>query len=663
MWSTIRKEPSTPGREYFADGSYRARELGEVQVREVSGAPTLPVTVVRSASTANEFGLKRFARTLSTRREILVASLALSLATSGLYLWVVPARYIATASVQLDPLRLPRQEVVTSAPPFDVYSVETQAQLLRTDAIASRVVERLGLADLIAITADNATIRLNSLSAFWNRIVGEPKTNLVQTAIATVKNNLSIRRVGLTYVLEVSYNSVDPERAATIANAYVEEYITDRVQQRIDNAAWLKAQLSEVKNRAESAEQALMDFKAENNSKSAAGYRTQLKGLEAYAESYRTLHDGLLRRYAEISQHPEADARVLDKAHLPRRKSSPRSVLVVAFAAVFGLFSGISAALLFDLFAGFRSVRDVETVLGRLAFGVLPRVRRRHRPEPTIAIERSSSIASSLQGVGRLVVDEPDSPAAETLRAACIAMDRRRRVHGAIIVGVTSALAGEGRSTVCSNLARMIAASGSSVLVIDADRDCSDLPAASMSKPFPGLIEVLLGEIALMDAVWRDTSSNVSILPVGSLGDTDERPSRTLDMASLVISPRMADVMREASANFQYVLVRLQPLTKSCDAVSAVDWADSFLLVVEWQKTSRDAVREALERSNDVANKILGVILNKVDPSYLRRTGVAVAPARAAQDRGRRLTVPSRGYGRPWFGRRRIFQWTRQPAE
>jgi len=205
----------------------------------------------------------------------------------------------------------------------------------------------------------------------------------------------------------------------------------------------------------------------------------------------------------------------------------------------------------------------------------------------------------------------------------------------------------------------MIAASGSSVLVIDADRDCADLSAASTSKSFLGLFEVLVGEIALMDAIWRDTCSGVSILPVGSLGGTDERPSKTLELESLVVSSRMADVMREASANFQYVLVRLQPLTKSCDAISAVDWVDSFLLVVEWQKTSRDAVREALERSNDVANKILGVILNKVDPTYLRRTGVAVSPTRPAQDRGRRLTVPSPGYGRPWFGRRRIFQWTR----
>ena len=88
-------------------------------------------------------------------------------------------------------------------------------------------------------------------------------------AIKVFRSNLSIRRVGVTYVLEISYRSPDPAKAAQIANAVADAYINDQLNTRYQAARrasiWLQERIAELRNQSNTAARAVQDYKEKNN--------------------------------------------------------------------------------------------------------------------------------------------------------------------------------------------------------------------------------------------------------------------------------------------------------------------------------------------------------------------------------------------------------------
>ena len=89
-----------------------------------------------------------------------------------------------------------------------------------------------------------------------------------RAAVGTFEHNLTIRRVGLTYVVNISFQSLSPARAAEIANAVASAYIDDQLEAKFDSArragSWLQARLRELRDQASTAERAVVAFKNKN---------------------------------------------------------------------------------------------------------------------------------------------------------------------------------------------------------------------------------------------------------------------------------------------------------------------------------------------------------------------------------------------------------------
>jgi polysaccharide biosynthesis transport protein len=84
-------------------------------------------------------------------------------------------------------------------------------------------------------------------------------------------------------------------------------------------------------------------------------------------------------------------------------------------------------------------------------------------------------------------------------------------------------------------------------------------------------------------------------------------------------SEAMKDVFNHLRQMYDYVIVDLPPLAPVVDVRASTHLVDSFIFVVEWGATKIDIILHALQRSQIVQERLLGVVLNKVDMGSLGR--------------------------------------------
>jgi succinoglycan biosynthesis transport protein ExoP len=81
----------------------------------------------------------------------------------------------------------------------------------------------------------------------------------------------------------------------------------------------------------------------------------------------------------------------------------------------------------------------------------------------------------------------------------------------------------------------------------------------------------------------------------------------------------MTAILERARERYDYIFIDLPPVVPVVDAKAIASFVDSFVFVIEWAKTSRDVVREAVLGTEAVRQRVVGAVLNKADTSELRR--------------------------------------------
>ena len=155
---------------------------------------------------------------------------------------------------------------------MDSSQVESEVQVLGSESIANAVIDDLKLAnDPEFIGTGNGPI-VGLLSAIFGMDDDTRSLSDLQRkriAIKVLRDNLSIRRIGLTYVLEISYRSPDPAKAAQITNAVADAYINDQLNTKYQAAKrasiWLQERIAELRNQSNVAARAVQDYKEKNN--------------------------------------------------------------------------------------------------------------------------------------------------------------------------------------------------------------------------------------------------------------------------------------------------------------------------------------------------------------------------------------------------------------
>jgi succinoglycan biosynthesis transport protein ExoP len=162
-----------------------------------------------------------------------------SLALAAIYLLVTPAQYTATSLLMLDTRRLQllQQQSLLSELSFDAPAVESQLEVLKSEAIALSVINKLDLVNDPEYSGGAKSLLGSLISTIRGNETSRNEPPLasvrqqpVQQALRSFSNNLSVQRIGRSYVISISFQSLDASKASRIANAVGEAYIQDQLQ-------------------------------------------------------------------------------------------------------------------------------------------------------------------------------------------------------------------------------------------------------------------------------------------------------------------------------------------------------------------------------------------------------------------------------------------------
>jgi capsular exopolysaccharide synthesis family protein len=170
---------------------------------------------------------------------------------------------------------------------------------------------------------------------------------------------------------------------------------------------------------------------------------------------------------------------------------------------------------------------------------------------------------------------------------------------------ICSAIPGEGKSTLASNLAILIALAGSRVLLIDADLRRGVLHALFELPLSPGLSDYLREEIHWRDTVKQTTVANLDVIPRGKV------PRQAGD---LLLGSAADLLLQESIAEYDMVLWDSAPLLAADDAANLCSKVDGMLFVARVGTSSINSVRSCLEEFSQRNAKIIGIVLNAVKP-------------------------------------------------
>ncbi|MDQ3243608.1 MAG: polysaccharide biosynthesis tyrosine autokinase, partial [Gemmatimonadota bacterium] len=334
---------------------------------------------------------------------------------------------------------------------------------------------------------------------------------------------------------------------------------------------------------------------------------------------------------AEIKEAVQpGGVRVIDRALIPDRPTSPKPVLNILLGALLGLFLGGGLAVARDaLDTKVRTREDVQSVTGGLPIlAAIPKM-----PAKGYAIlngrnggTAATAIAPSGAAPGTALINQLDSRDvfAEAYRGLRTNILFVPADHPNQVLLITSALPGDGKSTTAANLALTVARRGTRTLLLDAD-----LRQGVVHKLFgvsrePGLTQLLIGKSTLAATLQTvPVDGEGQVLHLLASGRFPPNP------AELLGSVQMLNLLEELRQRFDMIVVDTPPLNFVSDAAVLGTLADSTLLVARAGVTDKRALHHAAAQLHHLRVRVGGTVVNGFDPKqpgYGYEYGYGYAP-------------------------------------
>ncbi|HAS51407.1 MAG TPA: exopolysaccharide biosynthesis protein [Gammaproteobacteria bacterium] len=316
--------------------------------------------------------------------------------------------------------------------------------------------------------------------------------------------------------------------------------------------------------------------------------------LRREVDTNRQLYDGLLQRFKEVGVAAGIGTNnisVVDEAKVPVWPYKPKISLNAAIALVLGLLGGVGLAFLFErLDDTFRRPEELEKLLGVPVLGVIPLMPGKRRDD-----DRPLAISGH---------DDARSAFAEAYRSVRTAL-QFSTVHGVPrLLTITSAMAGEGKSTTVLSLAIQFAQSGKKTLLIEADLRKPILHRTLNLDNQVGLTNYLAGgDVQPVDIAKPTLIANLFAISAGPIPPNP---------AELLSSARMMELLTLAAEKFDQVIVDSPPLLGLADALIIGNLCEGTLLTVEMGSTPRGYVQGAFKRLRGARVHVLGTVLTKL---------------------------------------------------
>lgn len=323
-------------------------------------------------------------------------------------------------------------------------------------------------------------------------------------------------------------------------------------------------------------------------------------------ETNRSLYDGLLARLrtAGVQAGLEAlEIDIIDRAQQPPAPTLKPTSSILLQNGIFGLIGGVVLAFLLEtLDTGLRNVAEIENVMQLPSLAVIPRVRR-------ISGDSGTTLSVAQSNVGVLATSK--SQFSEAFRSLRTSLLLSTAGHPPKIIVVSSSTPAEGKTTVATNLACILAQRETRVLLIDSDLRRPNVHHRFGLNGRVGLSTVLAGAAKFEDALRQVVEvPNLDILCCGPV------PPFPTEMLS---SEAMHDLLVRCSEEYTHIVIDSPPILSVTDGVILARQCDALALVVRHGKSSRHVVRRARDLLIRAGAPVTGVILNAVDmnsPEY-----------------------------------------------
>jgi polysaccharide biosynthesis transport protein len=419
--------------------------------------------------------------------------------------------------------------------------------------------------------------------------------------------SLSVGGEGESNIVNVSATAASPALAASIANTYTTQFVTE---QQDSNHAYYASALALV------------------NRQLAALSPAQRAGTAGLALEDRAQSLGTL---AELRN---GNVQVAQTATVPMSPSSPKVSRNTVLGVVLGLLLGLSFAFLLERFdRRIREPKDLETIYGLPLLGVVP---------------ESAALSRSARGKKnpREVLPSNEAEAFHLIRAHLRYFNVDRELQTLL---VASAAPGDGKTTVARHLASAAARMGSRVLLLEADLRRPTVAQQLDIRSGPGVSDVLIGAASLSEATQIVDLDSTSVGIGGG---------RTLDVlvagaalppnpGELIESHAMESLLEQVKSRYDLVVIDTPPLTAVSDAFPLLRKVDGVIIVGRVGRNRRDVAERLHETLTGAGAPLLGVVANGFKAGRLGSYGYAYDYATDADKRPPAPTVSSNGASPP----------------
>lgn len=310
--------------------------------------------------------------------------------------------------------------------------------------------------------------------------------------------------------------------------------------------------------------------------------RVQFNQLDRRAKSLATQLDSLLQRYNQIAAAANIQPgtiSLLDPATKPGVPASPNLVKNLILALVLGIALAIALAMAAEILDDrLRSVDEIQRKLGIKALGMTPLIK---NYDP---IANNNSLGEAYSSI-RVMMD----------------FILPRANHNVIMF--TSSQPAEGKTTTSVALARQYAGLGHSVLLIDGDLRRPSVPYHfNAPRSNVGIVDVLLGQVPLAQALIDQDEPNLDVLPVGTL------PHNPVDIFS---SHRLREFLTEVRVKYDMVIIDSAPVMGLADAVLLAGMTDGVVFVIDSGRAHFGSAKTAMRRLRHANANMIGAVLTK----------------------------------------------------
>lgn len=341
--------------------------------------------------------------------------------------------------------------------------------------------------------------------------------------------------------------------------------------------------------------------------------------LKREADTNKQLYDALLQHSKDAGVSAalsESNVRVIDAAVPPVSPAKPKIALDLTLGLLLGLVSGAGLALTQERIDNtLRTPDEVEQSLRIPVLAMIPfeetgeernglghRLGRAVRQSGAAELPAETGHSGTWPKMGGSSAKEWElREAFRALRTSVLLTGAGRPPRS---LAFTSAGRGEGKTTICCNLAVSLANLGKRVLVIDADIRKSEVRDFLGLGGSVGLVNYLAGE-----GEWRRFLQMTTVKGLDCLACGPDAPNPS----ELLSSEQMETLIRDAMNDYSFVLVDSPPLLDLADGRVVARVVEGTILIVRGGRTSREQVQRAQACASNVGARLIGAVLNGVD--------------------------------------------------